>query len=140
MNPEYFIPHDDTENAAERDDLVDQYLNQRDVSYDELICQLQEHGGKLIFHDSEQLASICAAFPAGTSVEFSESLFPDDYQLGILVEDTFLMPFAHIGQPSLYRPRLCTTIQDSHGTIDTLLLPIAKHSDGSFEVSGLRVA
>ncbi len=138
MNPEYFTPHDDIEQTIERDELIDRYLDQRDMPYEALIDQLEKHGGRLVFHDSEQLAQLCAAFPASTVVEFSEQQFPSEYQPGILVEDAFLVPFANIDhQPTLYRPHLCATIQDSHGTVDTLLFPVARRSSGRLEVSGL---
>jgi hypothetical protein len=138
MNSEYFTPHDDIEQSIEREELIDHYLDQRDISYEELIDQLEKHGGKLAFHDSEQLAQLQASFTAGTRVEFSEQHFPSEYQPGVLMEDTFLVPFANIDrQPALYRPHLCATIQDDRGIIDVLLLAVAKRSNGTLEVNGL---
>jgi hypothetical protein len=139
-NYEYTSSNDNIEQADEREALVDHYLNERDLSYDGLINQLENLGGRLAFHDTEQLPQIPAAFTAGTTVAFSERLIPGDYQIGTLTEDTFLVPLASIDHPqNLYRPQLCATIQDTQGTIDALLFPIAKRSDGTFEVRGIKI-
>lgn len=138
----YEFPNDDNEIelALARDELVDSYLNERDIAYDELVAELEQLGGRLIFHDSERLAQIVGTFPAGTSVEFSEQSIPGQYQAGIITEDPFLVPLASIDRPqNVYRPQLCATIQDTHGVIDTLLFPIAKRSDDRMEVVGLRI-
>jgi hypothetical protein len=137
----YERSNDDNEikQALVRDELVDHYLNERDMSYDELVAELERLGGRLIFHDSERLAQITGTFPGGTTVEFSEQSIPGQYQAGIIIEDTFLVPLANIDRPqNIYRPQLCATIQDEHGAIDTLLFPIAKRSDDRIEVTGLR--
>lgn len=139
-NYEYNKSDNDIEQAIERDELVDRYLNERDISYDELIALLEQHGGRLVFHDSVQLAQITAAFPLGTAVEFSEQQIPGDYQSGTIIEGCFLVPLASIDRPqNIYRPQLCATIQDAHGTVDTLLFPIRKHSNGELGVSGIQV-
>lgn len=140
-NYEFHLPpDDDIDQPDERDELVDRYLDERAVSYDELISQLEKLGGKLVFHDSEQLTQISAAFLAGATVEFSEPYGLPSYQPGTLTEDTLLVPLANIDRPqNLYRPHLCATIQDIHGTVDTLLFPIAKRSDGKLEVRGIQI-
>jgi hypothetical protein len=138
-NYEHANDDDEIEQSLERDELVDRYLNERDMSYDELVAELEKLGGRLVFHDSERLAQITSIFPAGTSVEFSEQSIPGQYQAGIITEDTFLVPLVSIDRSqNLYRPQLCATIQDELGVIDTLLFPIAKRSDDRIEVTGLR--
>lgn len=139
-NPEFFSLNNDPSLADERDELIDRYLVERDSSYEELVEKLAEYDGCVAFHDSEQLDRLCATYPAGTKVEFSEQVTPGGFQLGIIVEDTFMVPFANSHRErNLYRPYLCATIQNTDGVVDTLLLPVSKRSDGRFEVLGLRL-
>ena len=138
-NPEYSSYHHDPWLADEREALIDRYLVERDMSYEELMEKLAEYDGRMAFHDSEQLDRLCAAYPAGTKVEFSEQVTAGSYQPGIILEDTFMVPFANPDhERNLYRPYLCATIQNIEGVVDTLLLPVSKRSDGRLDVSGLR--
>ena len=138
-NPEFSSYHDDLEFADERDELIDQYLVERDMSYEELMEKLAEYNGRIAFHDSEQLDRLCVVYPTGTKVEFSEQVTAGSFQPGIIVEDTFMVAFANPDhERNLYRPYLCATIQNIEGVVDTLLLPVSKRSDGRFDVSGLR--
>ena len=139
---EYHLPSDDDiEQEIEREELVEHYLDERDMSYEELIDQLKKLGGEIAFHDSEQLARLCASFSTGVKVEFSELQIPGDYQPGTITEDSFLVPHANMGrQPKTYRPYICVTIQDTQGTIDVVLYPVAQRSTGRLEVGGLRIA
>lgn len=144
MNHEYPLPPDDSEQEIEqeieREELVERYLDERDMLYEELIDQLKKHGGEIAFHDAEQLAQLCATFSTGAVVEFSELQVPGDYQTGTIAEDSFLVPHARDRQPKVYRPYLCITIQDAHGVVDVVLYPIAQRSSGRLEVGGLRIA
>jgi hypothetical protein len=138
-NHEYPTNDDEIEHAILRDELVDHYLNERHISYGELLAQLHSLGGNVIFHDDEQLTAIAAMYSAETKVEFSERAVPDEYQPGIVTEDSFLVPVARIDRPQeVYRPHLCLTIKNISGVVDTLLLPIAKRSDERYEVIGVR--
>lgn len=139
-NYESYPPDDDIEQLIEREEILNHYLNVRDLSYDELIGRLEKYGGKIAFHDSERLIEICSTFTAGTIVEFSEQQIPGDYQSGILVDDAFLLPLSTIDRPqNIYRPQLCATIQDHNGVIDTLLFPIRRRSDDTYIAAGLKV-
>ena len=138
-NHESFSPNNDPWLADEREQLVDRYIDERDMSYEELMEKLAEYDGRVAFHDSEQLDRLCATYPAGTKVEFSEQVAEDSFQPGVIVEDTFMVPFANPDhERNLYRPYLCATIQNLEGVVDTLLLPVSKRSDGRLDVSGLR--
>ena len=136
---ESFSPNNDPWLADERDELIDRYLIERDSSYEELVEKLAGYDGRVAFHDSEQLDRLCATYPAGTKVEFSEQVTPGSFQPGIIVEDTFMVPFANPDhERNLYRPHLCATIQNFDGVVDVLLLPVSKRSDGRLDVLGLR--
>lgn len=138
-DPEYYSPDNEIRQALERDETVHQYLETRSLSYDGLIDNLQKLGGRVLFHNSEQLAQIANVFTAGKTVEFSELDIPSDYQTGTLLEDSFIVPLSSIDRPqNLYRPQLCATIQNNDGIVDTLLFPLAKNSDGTITVLGIR--